>query len=451
MKKMFVLCMLFLLTSCDRFMQRDAEPMNAAREKPWVEQSTEKLWAPESTTGAMQKKQVLVASGTIVATASGEIESQKPLDEVNTFFRESMPKEEPQETQASMPIYRPEPAVDSTKATTLEALETVKKTWGDSLNPTGKFPQGKFSAVYFNTETKKVIKSITTNTISISRYMEYDQMDKLWVYFVWKIQIPEDGIYDFSVSQSWANTRLILDKKLFIEPNGNSVRSIELKKWEYLAEVEFLNQWHVVDFSVNFEKYQKTYSLTQAQESLKKYADIADKEVWMASVYESENEGHVIPVTLKASKKPVVLILNSYSTVLWDIKNPNKVEVLAAVFNSYEPWVKVQGLGDTPVLRLETGVFPVMYQLAPNCIDMPWYFHCEMGAQEYNQMRTASVELFGNIPSGFSGVYGSSKMLLPETVLDKVEYEKIKEQYDEMKKKEAKSNLPPSFDTMFDK
>lgn len=55
---------------------------------------------------------------------------------------------------------------------------------------------------------------------------------------------------EISISQSWAQTRLIINKEIVSEGGNNESIMYDFEPGTYLVEVEYLNNRHGVDFSV---------------------------------------------------------------------------------------------------------------------------------------------------------------------------------------------------------
>lgn len=339
------------------------------------------------------------------------------------------------------------PTVAQTKINLeLTDFKDAGTTWWANLNPTGEIIPGKFKAIYFDSESQKVSKTLVQDDISINRL----RADKSFgAYFVGEIEIKEQNLYEFFISQSWADSRVILDGKEIMRSWGKTTIPISLNPGKYMLEVEFLNNWHVIDFAVGYSQTETMYTKAEAVKALGDIVAIENLEVWYTGVYESNNPWHIIPVVLKPSSNPVVLILGSYSTVDWEISNPSNVDIKAIVYSGFEPWITVgwELQDNLPILRLGTPVYT--HKIIPTCRATWSIYHCEGWENDFTNLQKLSLDLFQKKLTGFSGEYGSSMFSIPEVVLDAAEYARIESDLNDIRKERSEFNNKKNLDNVF--
>jgi len=341
------------------------------------------------------------------------------------------------------------PTVAQTKINlTLSDFPDAGKTWWVNLNPSNEMIPGQFKSIYFNTASQKVLQTTSQDTISILRAGGFNTKD-FWAYFVGGIDITSSDIYEFFLSESWSSSRVILDGKEILRTGKDTV-ALQLEPKKYKLEVEYLNTWHVGDLAVRYSQKRNIYTMEEAKAKLASIARIDDLEVWYTWAYESTNPDYRIPVVLKPTSNPVVLMLGSYSTVDWEISNPSNVDIKAVIYAGYEPWIKVSWWlsSSVPVIKLDTYFYT--YKVLPDCREMIWsMYYCEWSEKDFNKILDISTDLLGKKPTGFSGKYGSSLFTIPEMVLDTAGYAKIQSDLDAIERKKKEFNDKKNMNNVF--
>ena len=72
-------------------------------------------------------------------------------------------------------------------------------------------------------------------------------------YWAGKIQIRRAGYYRFRMTQSWSQTRIILNHHRIYEGGDDESPRVWLEPGSYTLEVEYLNNWHTTDFELALE------------------------------------------------------------------------------------------------------------------------------------------------------------------------------------------------------
>ena len=141
-----------------------------------------------------------------------------------------------------------------------------------------------------------------------------------------------------------------------------------------------------------------------------------DAVVQFAAVYESGAQDNVVVLNLAPSRVPVILVLNSYSSVHWVIKNPNRVDLRAVVYGGHAPGSRIQtDKKDDGVPRLLVEGALGSYDASPRCRCVGGLFHCE-GGSLLDTVQILSTML-GYSVSGVSGEYSPKAMNVPGIVV----------------------------------
>lgn len=328
-------------------------------------------------------------------------------------------------------------------------LQRAEETWGKYLNPKNDVPANRFKAFYINTnDPKNVIASETVEMISVNypynKFHDIDSQD-FGAYWVGNYTFNQETGMQINISQSWAKTRVIIDGLIIYEGGNNAEIPFTFKKGTHKIEVEFMNNWHTTDFSVVIMPAQKRYKQDELQQALKLGGDF---DVWYVGIYESRQKDHSVDLVLKKSHKPVVLLLQSYETTIWKIKNPFKTEIAAVIVGRSKPGSKV--LGEVP----EAAVYYADWRLGshdlhPKCSCHTPQFHCE-GGNVLNTNKSIEPLLHQRI-NGFNGQYGVTEMVVPEIVLDAQKYAEITGKIEEIERQreECSKKTDPNFNQIF--
>ncbi len=334
-------------------------------------------------------------------------------------------------------------------------LKRAKSTWGDFLKPD--VPKNRFRVFYLDRNKKgKVVATDTVDSVSI--HYSWDQFHNInsknfSAYWVGEFNFNETKKMQLNISQSWAKTRVLIDGFIVYEGKNSSVSiPFEFKKGTHKIEVEYINNWHTTKFSLSITPFIKVYTPKELKEALKRF-DGVDFELWSVGVYESSNQDNSITINLKKSNKPIILVLGSYETIKWIIKNPHKNRVLAIVVGRSKSISQVTGDVDKTKV-FHTKFFLKAYTLYPKCkcIKKVGVFDCNSGSS-LTRLNPILKRVLKKQATGFSGKYRAKSFVVPEVILDKAEYEKIEAKIEEIKKqkKECQKSKEIDFDSMFKK
>ena len=334
----------------------------------------------------------------------------------------------------------------------------AKTTWGKELNPKNTIPTGKFQAFYINTNNpKKVIFSETVKKASINyNGSEFQgiKSEDFGAYWVGNFKFKKTEKMQVIVSQSWSKTRVIIDGIVIYEDGHDSKGlTYTFTKGTHKIEVEYINNWHTTSFMLSIKKQVKTFTISQMQKELKKHTSKNSKLLYVGA-YESSKKDQSITLKIAKSKKPIVLVLSTYSTVDWIIKNPHKVKIEAIVYTSYEKGVGISGDISKETVKLPykgRNIGSYSMKRTCSCINGGAVFNCS-GTDGLHII--SSVEsLTGKKLSGISTKYSLDTVMVPNIIIDKKFKKELKEnkKRNEKMRKECQQKSNPEFENMFDK
>jgi hypothetical protein len=332
----------------------------------------------------------------------------------------------------------------------------AKTTWGTQLNPKNIIPTNKFKAFYINTnKPKKVIASEEMNRISINyayNYFHNINSKDFGGYWVGNFIYKKTENMQLNISQSWAKTRIIIDGMVVYEGTNNARVPFTFTKGKHKIEVEFINNWHTTNFMVSIQQKEKKYTREEIQKKLKKYTS-KNSEVLFVGAYESKKNNQNITLKIAKSAKPIILVLSSYSSVVWVIKNPYKVKIEAVIYSAAKPGTEVKGdISDsTPILEYAHRIGSYSMERHCSCVNGGAVFNCD-GNNGINTIQT--IENFTQKKMfGYSVKYAADTFIVPDTLLDEKKREKLKNNIKDIEKqrKECQAQSNPDFENIFKK
>lgn len=221
----------------------------------------------------------------------------------------------------------------------LEDFAPVKSTWGATLNPSGNVPEQGFNAYYLNVNhPREPLYQEVVENISISfvynpsermgnnRGMPVEIAKKLNVesedfaaYWVGDIALTE-GDYQINYDVSQAQFRAYLNGRLIVDETKSQPSIIHLPAGKYRLEVEYINHWHTVGFSLNLTPAIQLLDNDVLYQRLKSFSLPDNTKVYLVGIYEAENFHQTVTVNTAKLAQPFVLMLSSYHAVHWQIE-----------------------------------------------------------------------------------------------------------------------------------
>lgn len=333
-----------------------------------------------------------------------------------------------------------------------EGLEKAKNTWGNYLNPDGIIIDNRFIAFYLNMQNpKKVVATEVTDAISVNySWKEFHNIDAqhFGAYWIGSLVFDKDRKMQIALSLSWAKVRVIIDGLLVYEGRGSAEIPFLFKRGKHKVEVEYINNWHTVNFTMHILPFHKQYDQNALKKELSRFGDGYD--VWYVGMHESGNVRNRTMLSVQKSKRSVVLFLQSYRPVVWNIQNKYDTKIDAIVVGKSKPGSEVLGIThDIPIYYADFWLANTN-ELYPNhCNCTSGTFHCEGSGIE--SVNNTLVSLTGKKANGFSGKYKAKLLKVPEVILDDTKYTEIKKKLKEIeeKRKACLKNNNPNFDKIF--
>jgi len=312
-------------------------------------------------------------------------------------------------------------------------LEKAKYTWGKYLNPKENIPSGKFRAFYIDTHNpKKVIATEVVPDIAISYiYDKFHGIDSssFGGYWVGEFEFAQDTKKMIYISHSQSTTRIIIDGYIIFDNNHKNGVAYNFTKGKHTIEVEYINRWHTTHLSV---KIMDKINKLKKDEIIKRLKNLTtdDTNFNYVGVYESKDNNNSIHLKLEKSPKPIVLLLQSYKAVIWDIDNSNGVKIEAIVINSSKPEAEIRGdIDGVEILYSQRQVGNGYKSGLPKddkrgCKCISGHYTC---SESRSFMANEIPSKLGKKISGFSGKYATKYLTVPEIFMTPEIYEQIEQ------------------------
>lgn len=339
----------------------------------------------------------------------------------------------------------------------LNDFQQATNRWADRFD-TSNIPTDSFRAFYFNSlEPTKVLKTEIVPKVAIS-YIWSDgpgfQVDSknFGGFWIGKVNIETPGVYSVVTTQGRSEARVIIDG---FEIPSRTETKIELEKGVYQVEVEYLNNWHTVDFLMALEPTKTKYDLQE----LKEYVSAAEStyDVWYVYGY---NESPTLNIT-KRAQRPTIIFLESYEPTQWQINNAKANNIAYIVYASFKQGANVNSdLDDNRTLLVDRGVIPDPNSaggagVEARCWTDNYPPRCDNVYTVSNLDRFAK-EFSGGSLTGFTALTGSDENLASVTIprvplnASKIaeilaKNEKIKAEAEAQAKKEAGASIETLF------
>lgn len=231
----------------------------------------------------------------------------------------------------------------------------IRSSWGKRLNPQGAIPASGFRAIYFDRSAPRAaVFEENVDGIAI-KYAWSDfhniKSDNFAAYWIGKLHFAEPTTKQISVSQSWAKSRILIDGEIVFdgESSDNSFTH-QFAPGEHVIEVEYINNWHTVEYKVTIEDVVERLSGSEVAAHLRAQSSSA-KTLYYVGLYESDRKDTSVDVAVPATGRPAILWLASYEAIDWDVSAlaPGSTVILG----SRSPGSTVRGAGAARVLHLK--------------------------------------------------------------------------------------------------
>jgi hypothetical protein len=289
--------------------------------------------------------------------------------------------------------------------------DRVRSSWGKRLNPTGAIPDSGFKAIYFDRDNPgHVVFEENVESIAI-KYALADfhriKSENFAGYWIGKLNFAEQTTQQISVSQSWAKSRIIINGKIVFDQNSRSETfTHSFSPGEHVVEVEYINNWHTVEYKVTIEDVGN--KLTEAELAGHLHAQKARRaNLYYVGLYESARKDTSVDVAVPPRRKPVVLWLTSYEAIDWNIGplGPGSTVIVS----SYAPGSRVRGPEASQVVRLDRAWG--IHSETKRCTCAAGIYHCEASQdlEDVAQKLRAATNLQ---LSGYAMAYSASALAI---------------------------------------
>ena len=283
----------------------------------------------------------------------------------------------------------------------------IRSSWGKRLNPAGAIPDSGFEAIYFNSGNRgDIVFKEQVDSIAINyAWSDFHQIpsENFEAYWVGKLDFTVATTKQFSVSQSWAKSRIIIDgETVFDERNSSKTFTHRFEPGRHVIEVEYSNHWHTVEYKVTIEDVVEKLSESDLAARLTAQSR-GSADLYYVGLYESQSKDTSVDVTLPDTGRPAVLWLASYEAIDWNIDAlpPGSTVILS----SYAPGSRARGPGVEQVLHSDR--YWAVYSETKGCSCVGGRYHCE-NSEDLNDVARKLADLTGMRLSGYAMKYSAA-------------------------------------------
>ncbi|MBE9579706.1 MULTISPECIES: hypothetical protein [Moraxella] len=364
---------------------------------------------------------VLIAIGFFIV-----IKNQRAMNASQTSSAQvSLPLNSGGATSASLNSTPVTPLPKADQPPSINDLPLAKNTWRSTLNPAKQIPSTGFDAYYVNTNNPAVVvhKENVPNIEIDYSYSDFHNIpsESFGAYWIGRIKVPEDGMYELYKRISWANARVMIDGRILTESKDSLKEApIFLKKGEYVLEVEFANEWHSTNFILALMPVVRTYNSSNIGKALSELNLPAHVSLYSASTHKTTNKDGTFNVHLDTAGEPMVLYLHSDRTVHWQVYGQTIPRAIVYTGDTST----VSSVGSPPIFKMEDVLigheFFSNVNNKPECECQSGNFRCKGGFGDANTDKTLEniKNIMGLNLSGGSGVHSATHLVVPETYVN---------------------------------
>ena len=330
-----------------------------------------------------------------------------------------------------------------------DTVGPVQSSWGKKLNPTSAIPSKGFRAFYFDRRNpSKVVFQEDVNGIAI-KYAWADfhaiESPNFAAYWVGKLNFQSAATRQFSVSQSWAKSRIFIDGAIvFDESSRKNTFRHHFTPGDHVVEVEYINNWHTVEYKVTIgdviEKLDEETLASRLQSQDGKFGG-----VYYVGLYESARKDTSVDVTVPETDSPVILWLSSYEAIEWNVDSLKPGSVV--VVSSHAPGSQVSGSHVGQVFHSQS--FLGRTGLSKRCSCTAGHFRCEERT-DMNDLAEKLLSTIGVPLTGYAAEYSAAAVTIQpydRALALRISQQRAKE---EAAEKLCVKKANPDFDTMMD-
>lgn len=287
------------------------------------------------------------------------------------------------------------------------APDQMRSSWGRRLNPTGVIPDRGFRAFYFNRDNPgQVVFEEDVDSIAIKySWADFHQInsERFAAYWVGRLSFDSETTRQFSVSQSWARSRIIIDGEIAFDENSQGETFTHVfAPGEHLIEVEYINNWHTVEFKVTIGDVIDPLTETELTAHLETW-NSRPANLYYVGLYESGRTDTSVDVTLPPGRGPAILWLTSYEAIDWNISSLPRGSTV--IVSSYSPGSRARGPGVGRVVHVERAWS--IHSETRRCSCSPGGYNCE-DDQDLEDVAQRLRAVTGVQLSGYAVAYSAS-------------------------------------------
>jgi hypothetical protein len=324
----------------------------------------------------------------------------------------------------------------------------VTSPWGRKLDPSGRVPETGFRAYYFDRRNPdRLVFEENVDSLAIKyAWSDFHNIESpsFAAYWIGKVKFAKATAQQISVSQSWAKARIRIDGETVFDKSSSSGSFVhQFSKGEHVVEVEYINNWHTVEFKVTLQDVVPLLSEAEVADRLRLEAG-PKANLYYVGLYESAARDTHVDVSVPATGRPAILWLTSYEAIDWNIVSRDPVK--AVVVSSYAPGSRVRGNGSDRVLSLKG--WRGLYGKSKKCSCVAGMFHCE-GDADLGEMADRLFGATGRSLRGYAVDYSADRLVLQAYGPGDAEGVQRQRAAEAAMQAQCVARADPDFDTMF--
>lgn len=295
----------------------------------------------------------------------------------------------------------------------------VKSTLGDLLADSLTIPYGAFKAHYFDRyQPRTLVASDMVRDISVNYSgdsLHRIKAENFGGYWGGRFYFASTSVNTLSITQNWGKTRVIIDKTLVFEGNNNLKVPYTFTPGDHLIEVEFLSGSEEAKLDIDFGINDETLAVDELKQRLSGPQFLHAKVIYVGVQESSDSRERRLKVNLQPNNQPVILLLNAYGVVHWQLDNPHKVQIKAIAYGSANKGSSLSGSIDANTVKLELNDRISGHDQGASCDCSKGRFSCS--SEGLPRIIARVKELTGKNLYGFSGQHATAAINTPELLI----------------------------------
>lgn len=232
------------------------------------------------------------------------------------------------------------------------------KTMASALLGDLKVPENAFRGIYIDTDhPKTIVETEVLDQINIL-YFDRDfwgiQAEKIGACWIGDWTFGKDETREIAVDGSWNNFKVFVDGVEVMQGDGGQTILYKFTKGKHRIEVDFVSNYFATGFHVAIAPPIEIKTHGKMKREVQKMK-VSNPQFFFLSGVEAQGTNRKTQVVLKKEKRPVVLILDSYNSIQWEIQNPESTKIVGILIRTYSDasTVKVEGVEGVPMYRFD--------------------------------------------------------------------------------------------------